>query len=65
MFAGFVAKNRFGPDGIIYPAKMDLARVKIAILPSTGETIGEAHAHAAKQQSDKLKERYKKYKEGR
>ena len=61
----FVAKNRFGPDGIIYPAKMDLARVKIAILPSTGETIGEAHAHAAKQQSDKLKERYKKYKEGR
>jgi len=61
----FVAKNRFGPDGIIYPAKMDLARVKIAILPSTGETIGEAHAHAAKQQSEKLKERYKKYKEER
>ena len=61
----FVAKNRFGPDGIIYPAKMDLARVKIAILPSTGETIGEVHAHAAKQQSEKLKERYKKYKEER
>ena len=61
----FVAKNRFGPDGIIYPAKMDLARVKIAILPSTGETIGEVQANAAKQQSDKLKERYKKYKEGR
>jgi archaellum biogenesis ATPase FlaH len=61
----FVAKNRFGPDGIIYPAKMDLARVKIAILPSTGETIGEVQINAAKQQSDKLKERYKKYKEGR
>ena len=61
----FVAKNRFGPDGIIYPAKMDLARVKIAILPSTGETIGEIQVNAAKQQSDKLKERYKKYKEGR
>ena len=61
----FVAKNRFGPDGIIYPAKMDLARVKIAILPSTGETIGEVQANAAKQQSDKLKEKYKKYKEGR
>ena len=61
----FVAKNRFGPDGIIYPAKMDLARVKIAILPSTGETIGEVQVNAAKQQSDKLKERYKKYKEGR
>ena len=61
----FVAKNRFGPDGIIYPAKMDLARVKIAILPSTGETIGEVQINAAKQQSEKLKERYKKYKEGR
>jgi len=61
----FVAKNRFGPDGIIYPAKMDLARVKIAILPSTGETIGEVQVSAAKQQSEKLKERYKKYKEGR
>jgi len=61
----FVAKNRFGPDGIIYPAKMDLARVKIAILPSTGETSGEADAHAAKEQADKLKEKYKKYKEGR
>ncbi len=61
----FVAKNRFGPDGIIYPAKMDLARVKIAILPSTGETIGEVQVNAAKQQSEKLKERYKKYKEGR
>ena len=61
----FVAKNRFGPDGIIYPAKMDLARVKIAILPSTGETIGEVQVNAAKQQSEKLKEKYKKYKEGR
>ena len=61
----FVAKNRFGPDGIIYPAKMDLSRVKIAILPSTGETIGEVQINAAKQQSEKLKERYKKYKEGR
>ena len=61
----FVAKNRFGPDGIIYPAKMDLSRVKIGILPSTGETIGEVQINAAKQQSEKLKEKYKKYKEGR
>ena len=61
----FVAKNRFGPDGIIYPAKMDLSRVKIDVLPSTGETIGEVQVNAAKQQSEKLKEKYKKYKEGR
>jgi archaellum biogenesis ATPase FlaH len=61
----FVAKNRFGPDGLIYPAKMDLARVKIDVLPSTGETIGEVQVNAAKQQSEKLKEKYKKFKDGK
>ena len=60
----FVAKNRFGPDGLVYPAKMDLSRVKIDILPSTGETIGEIQVNAAKQQSEKLKEKYKKFKDG-
>jgi len=61
----FVAKNRFGPDGLVYPAKMDLSRVKIDILPSTGETIGEIQVNAAKQQSEKLKERYKQFKDGK
>ena len=60
----FVAKNRFGPDGLVYPAKMDLSRVKIDVLPSTGETIGEIQVNAAKQQSEKLKEKYKKFKDG-
>ena len=60
----FVAKNRFGPDGLVYPAKMDLSRVKIDILPSTGETIGEIQVNAAKQQSERLKERYKNFKDG-
>ena len=60
----FVAKNRFGPDGLVYPAKMDLSRVKIEILPSTGETIGEIQVNAAKQQSEKLKEKYKRFKDG-
>ena len=60
----FVAKNRFGPDGLVYPAKMDLSRVKIDILPSTGETIGEIQVNAAKQQSERLKERYRNFKDG-
>jgi len=60
----FVAKNRFGPDGLVYPAKMDLSRVKIDILPSTGETIGEIQINAAKQQSERLKERYRNFKDG-
>ena len=61
----FVAKNRFGPDGLVYPAKMDLSRVKIEVLPSTGETIGEIQVNAAKQQSEKLKEKYRKFKDGK
>ncbi len=60
----FVAKNRFGPDGLVYPAKMDLSRVKIDVLASTGETIGEIQINAAKQQSERLKERYKNFKDG-
>ena len=60
----FVAKNRFGPDGLVYPAKMDLSRVKIDVLASTGETIGEIQVNAAKQQSERLKERYKNFKDG-
>ena len=27
----FVAKNRFGPDGLIYPVKMDTSNVKISV----------------------------------
>ena len=61
----FVAKNRFGPDGLVYPAKMDLSRVKIDVLPSTGETIGEIQVNAAKQQSERLKEKYKNFKDGK
>ena len=60
----FVAKNRFGPDGLVYPAKMDLSKVKIEVLPSTGETIGEIQVNAAKQQSERLKEKYKRFKDG-
>jgi hypothetical protein len=44
---------------------MDLSRVKIDVLPSTGETIGEIQVNAAKQQSEKLKERYKQFKDGK
>ncbi len=35
----FIAKNRNGPDGLIYPIFMNTANVKIKVLPSTGESI--------------------------
>ena len=59
----FVAKNRNGPDGIIYPIYMDTSRVKIKVFASQNETIESVAAVSAKQQADSLKEKYKKFKE--
>ena len=60
----FIAKNRFGEDGVILPAKIDLARAKMEVFPPNGETIGEVQALTAKKQSENLKERYKAFREG-
>ena len=57
----FVAKNRFGPDGIIYPIYMDTSCVKIKIYPSNGDTPGDVLVKSAKEQSELLKEKYKKF----
>jgi replicative DNA helicase len=60
----FVAKNRNGPDGIIYPIHMDTRNVTIKIHSSTGETIGEVEKSAKKRQAQKLVTLYKKVKKG-
>jgi replicative DNA helicase len=60
----FIAKNRFGEDGVILPAKIDLARAKMEVLPPNGETIGEVQALTAKKQAENLRDKYKAYKEG-
>jgi len=59
----FVAKNRNGPDGLIYPIFMDTSNVTINVLASTGETIGEVKKEAKKRQEKKLVTLYKKSKE--
>jgi len=59
----FVAKNRYGPDGIICPIHMDTSRVKIEVYEPTGETKAEIEKASAKEQEARLKERYKKKKE--
>ena len=58
----FVAKNRNGPDGLVYPIFMDTSNVKIKVLPANGETPGSIAADSAKNQAQTLKEKYKKYK---
>ena len=58
----YIAKNRNGPDGIIYPAIMDYSRVFIGVQPSSGESIGDVAESAKKRQTDKLVTTYKKFK---
>ena len=55
----YIAKNRNGPDGLVYPIYMDTSNVKIRVLPPSDE---DAEELTAKSQSDILKEKYKKFK---
>jgi archaellum biogenesis ATPase FlaH len=64
----FIAKNRNGPDGIIYPIFMDTSIVKIAILPKASIPTapnGVATAPVAlgvREQQQLLREKYTKLK---
>jgi replicative DNA helicase len=58
----FLAKNRNGPDGLIYPIFMDPSTVKIKVLPSDGTTLEQIVAKTAAEQQVQLKKKYKEYK---
>jgi hypothetical protein len=55
----FVAKNRNGPDGIVFPLKMDTSRVSIEIAESGG--VKQALVTTTRDQMDVLKEKYTKF----
>ena len=59
----FIAKNRNGPDGLVYPIYMDTANVKIEVLPQI-ETFGEVRENALKKQSKSIQEKYKNFRKG-
>ena len=58
----FVAKNRFGPDGLVYPIEMVTKNVHIDVksMNISGDEVVTT-AVTAKEQSDILKEKYKKF----
>ena len=62
----FIAKNRNGPDGLVYPLFMDPSNVKIKVLekPLTSEDLEDVVKNAAKKQKDLLTEKYQKFKKG-
>lgn len=58
----YVAKNRNGPDGIVFPIFMDTSNVKIKVLSESTETATEIMENAVKRQEDNLKQKYRDYK---
>ena len=59
----FVAKNRNGIDGLIYPMYMDTRNIELKVLPHQGDTPASIATVTAKEQHIKLKEKYKEFKE--
>ena len=55
----FVAKNRNGPDGIVYPLMIDWSKVKMQVLPESSETMMEIEE---KSLSEHKKELYREFK---
>jgi replicative DNA helicase len=56
----FIAKNRNGPDGMIFPIFMDTSNVKIKVLQQSAETASDLIENAMKTQEQLLKEKYSK-----
>ena len=59
----FIAKNRNGPDGIIFPAFVDWSNVNIKVLNrDSGESISDVIKDSERNTLDFLKDKYKKHK---
>ena len=62
----FVAKNRNGIDGIVYPMEIDTAKVHMKVLPPDEHSTIDAVVMKTKQEQDEhLRKKYKKFKEER
>lgn len=59
----FLAKNRFGMDGIICPITMDTSNVQIEMFEPTNETKEEIERTSTKGQLRRLKQKYDNFKD--
>ena len=60
----FVAKNRNGIDGIVYPMEIDTSKVHLRVLPPGEDSSIDAVVMKTKQEQDEhLRQKYKKFKE--
>ena len=58
----YVAKNRNGPDGLVFPIFMDTSNVSIKVLQQTTESVTDILVKSSKDQEKALKEKYLKQK---
>ena len=58
----FIAKNRNGPDGLVFPIFMDTKNVCIKVLQQSDESADQIIAKSAKDQEESLKQKYRKFK---
>jgi len=59
----FIAKNRNGPDGLIFPAFVDWSNVNMKVLnQESGESIADVIKDSNRNTLDFLKEKYRKHK---
>ncbi len=57
-----IAKSRLGPDGIILPMYIDLSCLDIKVFEPTNETKDDIEKASAKNQAQRLKEKYLQHK---
>ena len=57
----YVAKNRNGVDGLVYPVFMDTSNVSINVLDTAGETPEKILQEAGEKQEQKMKEKFDKF----
>ena len=55
----FVAKNRAGRDGLLFPINIDTARSKFEILDESALTLNEAVSQDQSDIKNKLREKWK------
>jgi replicative DNA helicase len=62
----FVAKNRNGIDGVVYPMEIDTAKVHLRVLPPDEDSSIDAVVLKTKQEQDEhLRQKYRQFKEER
>ena len=57
----FIAKNRNGPDGLVFPMFIDTSKVAMKVMEQSLETPAEIEKNAVKKQHENLKDKYKKF----